>query len=552
MEIKNYQNLKINILAIFFIFLAQANFAQSEIYKKAKIIDAKTKEPVSFATIFLKKSNLGLYANEEGDFGISKKFSNISDTLLISTIGYKNKIVLISKLKKNQLNIIYLNSIVEQLNEVSITTFVNKRKKRRKKRIRSRSLIREAIKRIPENYPTQPFEFISYYRDYLKKKNKYYNMNEAIVQTIDSGFNSLHYKNKFRLLDYSKNKNFPRETSLPELYDTIWQTPNYERPKKFIPYARLPNQGGNELFILLAHNPIRNYKTGSFSFIHKLSKDFLRNHSFKKPSFIFKGDLRLCKINFSTRKEIIDRGSIPNPEGFVSDRKSHYIISDKTGKVETDAVLIEGEIIINPKDYTIHKIKYTAILESTNKRIYGLDLEYGYLQEDSNLMGLHYISFNNEFFGIDHNDEDYFKVVSTKRTSNSIIIRTNSTLDPNYSKNKNFFDVMFQQRKIKIKRISAEGKNIRLIFDKPHELNLPLSINVRNVRDINGRVINQKKVVRYFQYRELFVQQFGEKVNFTTKCYLKNKPLSKNCISNSPDKDKFLMNSPLGSTKNEN
>ena len=82
-------------------------------------------------------------------------------------------------------------------------------------------------------------------------------------------------------------------------------------------------------------------------------------------------------------------------------------------------------------------------------------------------------------------------------------------------------------------------------MNNPKNINLELSINVRNVRDIEGRVINEKKIVRFYQFRELFAQEFNEKLTFTKKCYLMNLPLHKNCVSSIANEEKYLMNSPL-------
>ncbi len=92
----------------------------------------------------LKDINLGLYANEEGDFTIKNLYKQKTNFLVISSIGYKTKSISTKELETGKINIIYLSVSNEQLDEIIIKT--------KKKRIRSRKLIREAIKRIPVNY----------------------------------------------------------------------------------------------------------------------------------------------------------------------------------------------------------------------------------------------------------------------------------------------------------------------------------------------------------------------------------------------------------------
>ena len=545
---ENFKKIVLKLFFLFFCFLSISLFSQSKIKITGRIVDKTTKLPVSYATIILKKDSysLGLYANLEGDFSIKNIEKYQSDIIIISSIGYKKKYIPIKELKREELNIIFLDQAKETLNEITVVS--KKEKKKRKKRVRPKSLIKEAIKRIPKNYPIKPYTFVSYYRDYLKRNKEYSNLNEAIIQTVDSGFITPHYENKFRLLDYKKNKDFPRETFIPDIYDTIWKTPDYQNPNKFIPYGKIPNQGGNELFILLAHDPVRNYNTNSFAFIYKLSRDFLNNHSFNNPIKIYKDNILLYKVPFYARKTIRDDGNVPNAEGFVPEVKSHYIVDD-SGEIQTDEVIIEGEIVINPKDYTIHQIKYKGTLASTNKKIYELVLEYGYTDYTESLMRLNYISFNNEFFTIDHTDENYFKVttiVSPMRVNNKeILIRTNAIIDKKNATSKYNYDFFQNEKKLEIEEIRIEGKNIRINFSKPTEMDVKLIYWVRNIRDVEGRVINERKVVGFYQYRELFVQQFDKDLPFSNKCYMLNKPLIKNCISKSTETPSFFMNSPL-------
>lgn len=538
-------NLKV-LLFLLTYFLTISVFSQYSSNITGRIIDKKTKRPVSYAAIIIKKNSLGVYANEEGDFSIKNIPEYQSDIIIISSIGYKKKYVSIKDLNKVKLNIIFLEQSSESLNEITVVS--KKEKKKRRKKVRRKSLIREAIKRIPKNYPIEPYTFVSYYREYLKRNKEYSNLNEAIVQTVDRGFKTPHYVNKFRLLDYRKNKDFPRETFIPDTYDTIWKTADYQSPKKFIPYGKIPNQGGNELFILLAHDPIRNYNTGSFAFIYRLSKDFINNHSFNKPIKIYKDGILFYKVPFYARKTIRDEGEVPNAQGFVAENKSHYVVDD-SGEIKTDEVIIKGEIVINPKDYTIHQIKYKGTLGSSNKKIYELTLEYGYTDYTDSLMRLNYISFNNEFFTIDDNDENYFKVtniVSPKRINEKeILIRTNSIIDVNNATNLSDYDFYQNDKKLKIDKVKIEEKNIRIFFSNPTDMDIKLTFWIRNIRDIKGRVINKRKLVRFYQYRELFVQEFNKELPLENKCFMTNKPIRKNCKSILPNVDKYIMNSPL-------
>ncbi len=537
------------VLLIFVLSVCNAQFSQSKNIKYAKVIDNTTKQPIAFSTVFIKNTNLGLYTNEEGDFTISNASKFIKDTLVISSVGYQKKYIPFKALFFDVVNKIYLDVATEKLEEVVITANLTRKAKKRlrkekRKQSRPRSLIEEAIKRIPQNYPSKPFTLVSYYRDYLKRNKEYFNLNESIIQTIDSGFSTLPNKKRFRLLEYRRNKDFPVKNYIPEQYDSIWKTANYDYPNKFIPYASIPNNGGNELFILLAHDPIRNFEIKSFAFIYKLKTDFINFHSFKKPEIVFNDDLKLLKVDFSSYQKIRDDGAIPNEKNFVPKNKSHYVM-DENGKETNDAVIVDGEIYINPKDYTIHKITYKGVLESTNKKIYELNIEYSYTDVTKSTMRLSYISFNNEFFTIDHNDENHFKIIFSKKQENAIILTTNALVDPNFSSTKDLYRLSSGNVTYKIHRIEIKGRQIWIYPKYTKVLDLPLEVNVVNIRDVNGRILNQKKVIQFYQYRELFVQDFNKELTFESKCFISALPLRKNCISTTKNTTRYLMNSPI-------
>ena len=71
-------------------------------------------------------------------------------------------------------------------------------------------IIDRALRNIKKNNPAIPFSYVSYYRDYQKDSNNYLNLNEGIIQTLDKGFAFSSDSNRYRLLDFKKNKDFLR------------------------------------------------------------------------------------------------------------------------------------------------------------------------------------------------------------------------------------------------------------------------------------------------------------------------------------------------------
>lgn len=509
---------KIALFIIYCVFSISL-FGQSNIYIQGKIFDSKTNLPISFSFITLNQNKLGIIANEEGDFKINISSKFLSDTLKISCIGYENKLIKYRELSTTKINFIHLNPAIIHLKEVQLNGSIKKnnyKNSNRYKNLSAKKLIKKAIEHISENYPTTPFSHIAYYRDYQKKDTDYLNLNEAIIHTYDNGFNTDDALNNFRLLDYKKDSTFTRN-DLFYLYDTI-NVPNYENPNKFIPNAYLPNQGGNELFILLAHDPIRNYKSNSFSFINEFSKNFLLNHDFSKIEPVYNNDILLFKIKFNTKKWI-----------------------------ENGLITAFGEIFIQPEDYSIHKITYTCLNKKTNKDIFNFKIEYGYTQQIHSIMKLKYLSFNNLFNIIDKNDSTYFKISDRKIHNSYVEIKTNKLVDENSVNNIDYYVFLGDGKRLKTESVQVKDSTIVINFNnKKNYIEIDCIINSNNFKDIDGNLINQKKKLEYYQYRELFVQEYNDNIQFKDSSYLTNKPLFDSYLSKFYGGNTYWMNTPIG------
>ncbi len=364
-------------LSLAFLTGFQRLLPQTNDFIEGKVINSATSEPVAFATIKLKKNMLGVYANSNGDFRISRNAEFFSDSLIITSIGYKQSSIAYKDLKEKSVNRIMLYPVVYGLAEVKVTAS--------KKKLNSYIIIRRAIRNIRYNYPDKPFNYIAYYRDYQKREDKYLNLNEAIVQALDNGFNTWSRSNKYRLLDFRKNADFPKMNISP--YYDVFESSDYNNPNKIIPNAILGDQYGNELFILMVHDAIRNFRTRSFSFVETFSDEFIFNHIFSEPVAVLNNNLLLYKIRFK------GRAALTGSDLFAS-----------------------GAIYIQPKDYSIHKLEYACYYKPKNeemKKMFNIDVEYGYENASDSRLYLKYISFNNFFRVLDPTDESYFRLVNS-------------------------------------------------------------------------------------------------------------------------------------------
>jgi len=500
-------------------------FPQTTGYIDGKVLNSVTRTPVSFATIKLKNNQLGVYANADGDFKLSSNPVFLNDSVIITCIGYKRSTILFSALKTNSVNILLLTPAIYGLREVQVM------EKRRV--LSSTEIIEKAIRRIKSNYPVTPFSYVAYYRDYQKKDSMYINLNEAIIQTLDKGFKSKSVSDSYHLLDFRKNLDFPRMNMSP-YYDPA-DVSNENSINKNIPEADLGDQYGNELFILLVHDALRNYNTRSFSYIETFSTDFLYYHDFSRPSKVLDDNLDLYKITFTGKPRM-------------------------TGT----QFLINGAIYIQPKDYSIHKIEYTCSYQENGKetkRMFNVDIEYGYENDIGSPMHLKYISFNNIFNVVDTADNSYFRIGKMfwgpaamnvlSRGKPDLFIWFNHNADPvTASKKENYSIILKSKTKTitaKIDSIKVTDSIIQIILKEPKSVwNMrdSCSVIINNVKDINGNLINKRKTLELYQYRELFVQEYNKTLAFTDSCYMQYQPLEQNCISKFSGVNNYWMNTP--------
>jgi len=275
----------------------------------------------------------------------------------------------------------------------------------------------------------------------------------------------------------------------------------------------------------MVHDAIRNFNRRSFSFIETFSEDFIINHNFSDPSPVYNNNLLLQKISFNGRSRIVG-----------------------------DSLTVSGAIYIQPKDYSIHKLEYTCYYNIKGKglkEMFHIDTEYGYNNSLDSGMYLKYISFNNLFKVMDNDDDSYFKItdsyLDTERNIKATVIVTfNHKIDPVTASKRENYEIIVGKKPLKFNSVQVTGKNLYIRFKEEDlkDKHDSIFISIKEVKDIYGNILDKRKSIELYQYRELFVQDYNKSLPFKDSCYMQYLPLEQNCISKYSGNFNYWMNTP--------
>ncbi len=226
LKISSINGIRVKKAILILRFLMAVSVSAQEEFIRGKLLDAVTEEPVPFATVRVKGKYKGVISNEDGGFRIPQIFKSYGDTLEISSMGYKELQWRMTNLSPEDINILRLTPGVFELNEAIVRA-------KEIKGLSAKQIVRRAIRNIPKNYPQNSFSTIGYYRDYQKDEKEYVNLNEAILEVFDQGFDtSDSATTKVRLYYYALNTDFKQDTTSSISYD-------YENYQKTIDDAYL-------------------------------------------------------------------------------------------------------------------------------------------------------------------------------------------------------------------------------------------------------------------------------------------------------------------------
>jgi hypothetical protein len=194
-------------MGLFFFFLAiiqseaqinPTNNSDSSSFKyfKGTILDSKTKNELTFASITISGSNISTISNSEGNFLIKIPTDRQDASLIISFLGYTDKVVSIKDLKQEK-NLLYLEPVNILLKEVVVNV------------MDANKIFSNVLNNRSKNYGDSPIQMISFYRESIKKRRTYISVLESIVDIQKMPF-STGLQDQVNILKGRKNADYTK------------------------------------------------------------------------------------------------------------------------------------------------------------------------------------------------------------------------------------------------------------------------------------------------------------------------------------------------------
>ncbi|MEM6526400.1 MAG: carboxypeptidase-like regulatory domain-containing protein, partial [Bacteroidota bacterium] len=283
-----------------------------------KVIDRKTGNAVEFASLGLTSSPLSTVTNLKGEFVFKIPKAFVTDTLVVSSIGYTVKRTLVGDFTKTDQITIKLDQSETILADVVVTDSLS-----------GNEIMRLALERMKYNHPNFPISMNAFYREKQMVDGDYVSLIEAAITVYDQ--NNI------------KKRKSPLRSKIR--IDQLRRSLRYEHP-----YADWWNKE-NLLLRVWNVNPVPYGYTGlnkamRLENYERIGKTVVKG----KPTYI----VRDRKSNFWSPEYFIQAETY----AFVR-VEEHYIFSEKEPKgwklehdtLDIDVVVKKREVVIDFKEY---------------------------------------------------------------------------------------------------------------------------------------------------------------------------------------------------------
>jgi len=333
------------------------------------IRESGTNNPLPFTTIGIYKKGVGTISNHDGNFGLKITSACLNDSITVSCLGFKSRIIPVNQAVDN-------NYVIElERDYVPIPEVI----------IRTRDpleLILGIRRHIYENYGATPVILNAFYRESISKRNKLQLYSEAVIEIYKSAYVRTLKTDQLSVFKSRKMENIDnRDTLLIKL------------------------QAGLDACLTL--DGIKN----SFDFINKAN---INNYSYRMTDIINIDNESAYVIDFEQVDEIVD---LPLFKGSIFINTDNWGVHSAEFEVNPDYIDKLEKIYVQKKakGYIVkpQRIKYKVDYRYINNRFYlnyvRGDLEFNARKKRKIFSSTYYVFFEMVVTKIDSVNVAHFK-----------------------------------------------------------------------------------------------------------------------------------------------
>jgi hypothetical protein len=146
---------------------------------RGRVLGADTNQPLPNASITVLMTNVSTVTNQEGYFSIRVPGESHGSQLIIRHLGYENRAISVASLIEQPNNHIALTPTSFELSEIYVLAGDGT------------DLVREALRRIPRNFPNEPNMMVAFYRESIRRgSGNFVSLVEAVLDVHKASYTS--------------------------------------------------------------------------------------------------------------------------------------------------------------------------------------------------------------------------------------------------------------------------------------------------------------------------------------------------------------------------
>jgi hypothetical protein len=165
------------------------------------VTDSESGESLPFATVGIMSKGRGTVTNNNGEFVLNITSDCIDDSLLVSYLGYFNRLIPVRQTIDNYFDIKMMREYIS-IPEIIIRNQA------------PQEILRKAFFAIPSNYGTTPANLTAFYREATLKKSELQIYSEAIIQIFKSAYAGTILGDQIKVIKSRKIENLDRRDTL--------------------------------------------------------------------------------------------------------------------------------------------------------------------------------------------------------------------------------------------------------------------------------------------------------------------------------------------------